>query len=177
MKILSKELKIEIRRDAEVTFHRFTDYFIGFEKVDAVRRIFGDETERILKDLKIELAGIRGYMGVSDDDGHLIIGARYLRNGDFVDLYLDIVHELVHVKQFMEGRQLFDSDYSYVERPTEIEAYRFAVTEAKRLGLSDTRICQYLKTEWMSTSELKRLTKAVNVEYIWPCKRTKKNAK
>jgi hypothetical protein len=177
LKILSTELKIEICRNAEVTLHSFTDYFVGFEKVDAVRKIFGDETEQILKDLKIELAGIRGYMGVSDDDGHLIIGAKYLRNGDFVDIYLDIIHELVHVKQFMEGKELFDSDYSYVERPTEIEAYRFAVAEARRLGLNDARICQYLKTEWMSARELRRLTKAVSVEYIWPCRRTKKGGK
>jgi hypothetical protein len=167
-------LKVEIRRNAEVTLRRFNDFFVGFENVDAVRRIFGNKTEQILNDLKIELAGIRGYMGVSDDDGHLIIGARYLRNGDFVDLYLDIIHELVHVKQFMEGKELFDSDYSYVERPTEVEAYRYAVLEAKRLGLTDARICQYLKTEWMNTRELRRLAKAVDVECVWPSIKAKK---
>ena len=49
------------------------------------------------------------------------------------------------------------------ERPTEIEAYRYTVQEARRLGLSDERICEYLKTEWMSDEDLKILSKAVNV--------------
>jgi hypothetical protein len=102
-------------------------------------------------------------MGVSETDGHLIISADYLNSGDLVDLYLDVIHELVHVKQFMEGKELFDHNYEYIERPTEVEAYRFAVDEAKRLGLNDRRICEYLKTEWISDHDLKRLAKAVNV--------------
>jgi hypothetical protein len=63
----------------------------------------------------------------------------------------------------MEGKELFESRYSYVERPTEVEAYRYTVKEAKRIGLSDERIYQYLKTEWVSDSDLKRLAKAVNI--------------
>lgn len=125
----------------------------------------------MLNNLQVEFAGFRGYMGVSDIDGHLIISARYLNNGDLIDIYLDIIHELVHVKQFMEGKKLFDDRYSYVGRPTEIEAYRHAVAEAKRLGLDDSRICQYLKTEWMSEKELKKLTKILSVEYVPPEKR------
>jgi hypothetical protein len=65
----------------------------------------------------------------------------------------------------MEGKELFDPRYSYVERPTEIEAYRYTVQEARRLGLSDERICEYLKTEWISDKDLKFLAKAVNVTY------------
>jgi len=103
-------------------------------------------------------------MGVSDVDGHLIISARYLSTGDIVDIYLDIIHELVHVKQFMEGKALFDSDYRYIERPTEIEAYRYVVEEARRLGLSEHRICEHLKTEWMSDKDFKKLTKILNVK-------------
>jgi hypothetical protein len=92
-----------------------------------------------------------------------VISSRYLRNGDKVDIYLDLIHELCHIKQFMEGRALFDNRYDYVERPTEIEAYRHAVQEARRLGLSDERICQYLKTEWINDEDLKRLANAVNL--------------
>lgn len=162
-----EDLKIQIRRDADVTFYRFTDYFIGFENVEAVKRIFGEKTTQVLENLKVEFAGTRGYMGVSDEDGHLIIGAHYLKNGDFVDIYLDVIHELVHVKQFMEGKELFDSDYRYVDRPTEVEAYRYAVAEARRLGFDDERICEYLKTEWMSGADLRKLTKSVEVTCIW----------
>jgi hypothetical protein len=156
-------LKVEIKRNVKVSMHRFIDYFKGFEKVEAVRQIFGEKTESILSNLKVEFAGIRGYMGVSEADGHLIIGARYLNGGETVDIYLDVIHELVHVKQFMEGQELFDSDYTYIERPTEVEAYRHTVEEARRLGLSDERICEYLKTEWMSDDDLTRLARAVNV--------------
>lgn len=144
--------------------HPFTEYFEGFEDVGAVREVFGEETEKVLSNLKVEFAGIRGYMGVSETDGHLIIGARYLNEGNIVDIYLDVIHELVHVKQFMEGKELFDTDYAYIDRPTEVEAYRHAVKEARRLGMTDERICEYLKTEWMSNDDLQRLAKAVGVK-------------
>jgi hypothetical protein len=143
--------------------HMFTDYFKNFERVDAVRGIFGEKTEGVLRNLKIELMGFGGYMGVDNTDGHLMVNARYLSSGDKIDIYLDVIHELCHVKQFMEGRELFDSRYDYVERPTEVEAYRYTVQEARRLGLSDKRICQYLKTEWMSDSDLKHLAKTLGV--------------
>jgi hypothetical protein len=84
------------------------------------------------------------------------------------DIYLDIIHELVHVRQFMEGKELFDDNYSYIERPTEVEAFRHAVAEARNLGLSDERICAYLKTEWLSDDDLKRLTETLNVRYVRP---------
>lgn len=142
--------------------HMFTDYFKNFEKVEAVRGIFGEKTEEVLRNLKIEFMNF-GYMGVDNTDGHLMVNARYLNSGDKVDVYLDVIHELYHVKQFMEGKELFDNRYEYIERPTEIDAYRYTVQEAQRLGLSDERICQYLKTEWMSDSDLKRLAKALNV--------------
>ena len=141
----------------------FTDYFKDFEKVEAVREIFGERTEEVLRDLKVDLTWFGGYMFVNSANGHLVVSARYLKTGDKMDIYLDLIHELCHVRQLMEGKELFDPRYSYVERPTEIEAYRYAVQEARRLGLSDERICEYLKTEWMSDRDLKILAKAVNV--------------
>jgi hypothetical protein len=161
---IEPQLKVTIPRKVEVSMHRFTDFFKGFENVAAVKEVFGEDTEKVLKSLMVEFAGIRGYMGVNESDGHLIIGARYLNEGRMIDIYLDVIHELVHVKQFLDGRELFDSDYSYVERPTEVEAYRHAVKEAKRLGMNDDRICEYLKTEWMSDDDLQRLAKTVGVK-------------
>ena len=145
---------------------KFTDVFKGFEKVEAVKRIFGEDTEQVLSNLKIDLMHFGGgYMGVDDVTGHLLVNPRYLNSGDKVDIYLDVIHELYHVKQFMDGRELFDNRYDYVDRPTEIEAYRYTVQEAKRLGLSEDRICCYLKTDWITEDELKRLAKAVDVSY------------
>ena len=138
------------------------DYFVGFEKNSAVRGIFGEETEQILQNLKINFIWF-GYMGVDDNDGHLMVNKRYLSTGSKQDIYLDIIHELCHVKQHKEGRELFDPRYDYVERPTEIEAYRYAVKEARRLGLSEERITCYLRTEWMSDADFKKLLKSVDV--------------
>ena len=45
------------------TTHPFSDYFRGFDKVEAVRRIFGDKTEQVLRDLKVEFTWAGGYMG------------------------------------------------------------------------------------------------------------------
>ena len=164
MATMDSKLNVEIVRNAKVSMYPFTDYFKGFEKVEAVRRIFGERTDSVLNNLKVEFGGRRGYMGVSDIDGHLIISVGYLNKGDIIDIYLDVIHELTHVKQFMDGKELFGGRWSYVDRPTEIEAYRNAVDEARRLGLSDERICEYLQTEWMTDEDLLLLAKALNVK-------------
>jgi hypothetical protein len=141
----------------------FTDYFVGFEINGAVQGIFGEQTEAVLRNLKIDFIWF-GYMGVSDTNGHLLVNKRYLATGSREDIYLDVVHELCHVKQHMEGKDLFDPRYDYVDRPTEIEAYRYAVQEAKRIGLSDAYIRLYLKTEQMSTTALDKLIMNMGVK-------------
>jgi hypothetical protein len=143
----------------------FTEYFKDFEKVQAVKDIFGEKTTEVLSHLKVEISWIMGYMYVDGSDGHLVISKGYLNTGNKTDIYLDLVHELCHVKQFMDGRELFDPRYDYVDRPTEIEAYRHCIKEARRLGLSEERIRSYLRTEWMSEHDFKRLAKSVNVKY------------
>lgn len=142
---------------------RFLDYFKGFDNVEAVRGIFGDKTTEVLSSLRVEFSWLNGYMYVDGDDGHLVISKSYLKNGDKTEIYLDLIHELCHVKQFMEGKELFDPNYSYVDRPTEIEAYRYAVQEARRIGMPENRIGHYLKTEWISDQDLHRLAKSVDV--------------
>jgi hypothetical protein len=141
----------------------FAEFFKDFEKVEAVRGIFGEKTEEVLGHLKVEISWIMGYMYVDGSDGHLVISKGYLRTGNKTDIYLDLIHELCHVKQFMEGKELFDPRYDYVDRPTEIEAYRYTVQEARRLGLSEERIRCYLWTEWMGDDDFRRLAKSVNV--------------
>lgn len=141
----------------------FKDLFKGFEKNASVRAIFGDKTDQVLQNLKVEVTWF-GYMGVDNTDGHMFVNGRYLNTGDKTDIYLDVVHELCHVKQWMEGRELFDPEYDYVDRPTEVEAYRYTVQEALRIGLNRERILQYLKTEWMSQDDLNRLVKNMGLK-------------
>jgi hypothetical protein len=161
---VSTFINVKITREVSITLYKFTDYFKGFEKVDAVREIFGDQTEEVLNKLQVEFVSRRGYMGVDEKDGHLIVSAYYLKSGSERDIYLDIIHELVHVKQFMQGQKLFDHRYDYVDRPTEVEAYGHAVKEARKLGMSEKQIYNYLRTEWMDEKELAKLAKAVGVE-------------
>ncbi len=156
---------VTITTDVDIQLRHFTDYFRGFEKVACVRETFGERTGEILQNLKVEFISRWGYMGVNDEDGHLIVSARYLKEGDETEIYLDVVHELVHVRQHMEGKPLFDDDFEYVNRPTELEAYKHAVKEARRIGLTEERIFQYLKTEWMSDEDVRRLAKAIGVNH------------
>lgn len=128
-----------------------------------IRQIFGEKTEQVLLELRVEFTPFWGYMRVDGFDGHLVVNSRYMNKGDRVDIYLDLIHKLVHVRQFLEGKELWDTRFAYAERLTEIEAYRYAVEEARNLGLSNRRICEYLKTEWMSEEDLRKLAKALNV--------------
>ena len=156
---------VQIPKEVPISLHDFTEFFKGFESIPAVRSIFGDSTEKVLSSLKVEFFSSKfGYMGVSDEDGHLIVSAYYLREGETVSKYLDIVHELVHVRQFREGKPLFDENYEYHNRPSELEAYRLAVDEGRRLGMSDLELFDYLKVDWMSEEEVRKLAKNLGVK-------------
>ena len=156
---------VELPTRVPIALHDFMDFFRGFEEIPAVRSVFGDGTEKVLRSLKVEFFSSKfGYMGVSDEDGHLIVSAYYLREGEPVSKYLDVIHELVHVKQFMEGKPLFDENYEYHNRPTELEAYKVAVAEGRRLGMSDRELFDYLKVDWMSEDEVRKLAKNLGVK-------------
>src|SRR5271156_3816063 len=108
-------LGVKIERKAPTKLYPFTKFFRGFEKVPAVRGLFKGQTDRVLRSLKVEFFGARfGYMGTSDIDGHLLISTNHLKNSEFRTVYLDLVHELCHVKQFRKGRPLFYPKLSYV---------------------------------------------------------------
>jgi len=168
MKETSRKLSlpdVQIPEIVPIAMQMFTQYFKGFEKVAAVKEIFGDDTIRVLSELKVEFFSSKfGYMGVSDEDGHLIVSAYYLKNGEPVSKYLDVIHELVHVKQYREGKALFDEAFEYHDRPTELEAYKLAVSEARRLGLSDPEIFEYLRVDWMDENEVRKLARNIGVK-------------
>ena len=159
-----QKLGVEIERDAPLSLHPFTEYFRGFEKNAAVNSIFGRDTARVLKNLKVEFFSAKfGYMSVSDVDGHLLISAHHLKNSEEKVLYLDVIHELFHVKQFMEGKELFQDEFEYVDSPIEVPAYKFTVEEAKRIGMGRDEIVEYLKVEWVDDKQHKRLLKTLGL--------------
>ena len=156
---------VAVPRIVGVPYHRFTDYFRGFDRVEAVRAIFGPKTAAVLRGLKVEFFTSRwGYMGVSDEDGHLIVSTHYLRTGKLRDIYLDVIHELVHVKQFRDGRKLFPRGFEYPDSPTEIAAYKHCIAEGRRLGMTDPQILEYLKVVWMDAAEVRRLARNVGLK-------------
>lgn len=155
--------KVQIVRSVNTGTHKFRDVFIGFEKLNAVKEIFGNRVREELSKLAVEIFGRDGYMLVSDEDGHLVVSHNYLRNGEEWSIYLDVIHELVHVRQFREGKNLFDSNYTYADRPTEVEAYRVCVQEGRRIGLSELELFQYLEVPWMSKTDHLRLAKNCKV--------------
>jgi hypothetical protein len=95
-----------------------------------------------------------------------MINPDYFLKADIVDLYLDVIHELVHVKQFLEGKTS-DEEMKYTERPLEIEAYRVTVDEARALGIAEEKIFDYLDSELTNSEELKQLAETVGVEYFY----------
>ena len=155
---------VEINRSGKATLYPFTDYFKGFERVQALRELFGAETASVLKKLRVEFYSARyGYMGVNDEDGHILISLHHLQTSDFKVLYLDIVHELFHIKQHMQGKKLFLDDYEYVDSPIEIDAYKFTVKEARRIGMTTKEIIDYLKVEWVDEKQHKRFIRRLGL--------------
>jgi GNAT superfamily N-acetyltransferase len=142
----------------------FVEVFSGFEAVGAVRALFGHETEEVIEKLKISLDSPRGYLRVDGETGNVIINPEYLKTGHERHLYLDVIHELTHVRQFREGKELYDRRYPYFERPTEIEAYRVAVAEARRIGMGREEIVEYLKVEWVTEEEFKRFVSMMRIK-------------
>jgi hypothetical protein len=158
------KLGVTIERRAPTKHYPFTRFFRGFEENPAVRSLFGAQTRRVLRSQKVEFFSARfGYMGTSDIDGHLLISTHHLRDSEFRTVYLDLVHELCHVKQFRKGKPLFYPKLSYVDAPSEIEAYRFTIREGRRIGMSDKELLDYLKVEWITPAEHRRLAKRCGI--------------
>jgi len=155
---------VRFNRDAvAVPATPFQEVFEGFEKLDAVRRLFGTDAQEVIAKLKVMMDSPVGYLRVDGDTGDIIINPEYLRTGDERHLYLDVLHELTHVRQFKEGKELYDRRYPYFERPTEIEAYEVAVEEARRIGMSEEEIVEYLRVDWVTEEEFLRFVSKMKV--------------
>jgi hypothetical protein len=93
----------------------------------------------------------------------IVVGLEHLRESPAFTLFMDIFHELRHILQRQAGAQLFGWSQSYVQRPTEVEAYQFVVNEARGMGVSDNFLRDYLRVEWIDDSEFLELLSAVGV--------------
>ena len=103
----------------------------------------------------------RGYCYVDVAVPAVTVTEHYYRNGNNLDLYLDLAHELTHLRQHREGENIWQHSIDYVDRPTEIEGYAVAVEEGRRLGMSEADVIKHLSNPWMSEEEIARLHKNV----------------
>ena len=157
---------IKINRDAKPGTYYIEDIFDGLKSTKVLKSIFDSnkELDDVFFDTKVVVDTNSHYMHVKNEDATIVIGLDHLKNAEKMILYLDIVHELVHVKQQRKGLDLYDKSYSYVDRPTEIEAYIVAVKEAKRLGMNHKDIMEYLEVEWITSDEHRRLATHVGLK-------------
>ena len=116
------------------------------------------ERKKFLASVRVMFTDGPGFMHV-DTDGILHVSLKYWKAGELVTIYLDLVHELVHVVQLRDGADLYDETYDYVDRPTEIEAYKTAVAEAKRLKLPKRVILDHMDVPWLDEEEKRRIEK------------------
>src|ERR1700704_5399360 len=106
----------KFRRDLPEGKYKLVEIFSGLDKVPELKEVFGSEIEKlsdiavvITDKIKLDkppyLEGKLEYAYIKNGEVH--IGTEYIRTGPEKYIYLDIIHELVHIKQHWEGQELF----------------------------------------------------------------------
>lgn len=157
--------RFDLRRDVAPGTYPLGDLVEGLQDSPPLRKRFGDGLPELLEEVTIEVMDFEGYMWVdTEHDARIVAASDHWRGGDRATLYLDLVHELVHVEQFRAGADLFDDEVDYVDRETEIDAYEVTMAEARRLGWGDEELRDYLDVPWISAEEHRRLCRRMGVE-------------
>ncbi|MDE1853160.1 MAG: hypothetical protein KGI38_05345 [Thaumarchaeota archaeon] len=155
-----------VRRSASVGEYKLTEVFAGLESSSALLKVFGSKAQmlKIMKHLKLRVERSDSGLWLDRDTGTICIGSKHLTSAKNDFLYLDVIHVLVHVRQFLEGKELYDQAFEYVDRPTELEAYRTTVAEARRVGMEEDEILKYLRMDAVDDSELGKLMEKIGVK-------------
>jgi hypothetical protein len=145
------------KRSVRLGEYKFTQIFIGAENSPTLLRLFGSQRNmsKIVRHLKVSIIDSDWGIWLDHNTGAVCVGSKYLSTAKINCLYLDV--------QFLDGKDLFDQTFEYVDRPTEIEAYRYTVDEAKRLQMSEDEILRYLRVDAVDDSELGRLIEKIGV--------------
>lgn len=155
-----------VNREVGVGEYKLADVFVGLESSTTLLKVFGTKVEmlKIMRHLKLRVESASSGLWLDKDTGTICIGEKHLAAAKSGFLYLDVIHVLVHVRQFLEGRELYDQAFEYVERPTELEAYRYTVAEARKVGLKEDEILRYLRMDAVDDSELGKLMEKIGVK-------------
>ena len=168
-----RSLPIRLNRNSpNPPLEPFTDYFQGFEKVEAVRSVFGEKTKEVLGRLRVSFMPNRQmYMGIRDVDGNIAVGTYHLKVSPTRTLYLDVIHELFHINQRMSDEKFFHNEFMkfmadrslYYASPIEIPAYEHTVREAERIGMTREEILGYLKFGYAPPKVWREFVKKMNL--------------
>jgi hypothetical protein len=153
-------------RELPEGMHGYLELLPRVRESPALARVAPDAQARarLVQGARVRIETMRSYCYVDIEVPCIVLSAAYYRDGSGLDLYLDLLHELTHLRQLEEGRDVWDESYAYVDRPTEIEAYAVAVGEGRRLGMTDEDVVRHLSNPWMSEKDVHRLV--VHVEEL-----------
>lgn len=159
-----------INRMVEPGQYGLEEIFADIRSCDVLSSIFAgaEEIDRVVTETRLFVADMPHEMFVDNKDASITVGLKHLRQASDEFLFLDIIHELCHVKQHLQGRNLYDRSKAYVDRETEIEAYAVTVREARRIGLDDAEIANYLRVSWITPEEHGRLLRRLDVMEFTP---------
>jgi len=155
-----------IKRDIVPGIHLIGDICPGLENVEEVKSMLSDRklSPGFVREISVLVDDSRDfYMYVDDVEKMLVACLNHIRNSDERIVYLDFLHELIHMIQLHDGKNLYDRRYKYSERPTEIEAYRVAINEGRRIGMSEGELFDYLNVEWMKEGEHEKLARRIGL--------------
>jgi hypothetical protein len=155
-----------VRRGVAVGESKLSEVFAGLGSSSALLKIFGSKGQmaKIMRHLKLRIEKGDSGLWLDKNTGSICIGSKHLASAKSDFLYLDVIHVLVHVRQFLEGKELYDQAFEYVDRPTELEAYRTTVAEARRVGMDEDEILKYLRMDAVDDSELGKLMEKIGVK-------------
>jgi len=160
---VNKMKNFRLKRSVKPGTYPLLEVAAGLEQCRTLWKVFGSKARaiRILSQTKLHVSRKPWMAWVNDKKGEVNISGAYLRKAPRRQLYLDLVHELVHIKQWHDGKELWDKSYSYQDRPTEIEAYKVTSEEAKKLGMSKKQIVEYLKVPWIRGNSEKQMMRNI----------------
>jgi hypothetical protein len=148
-----------VDRSLECGLHPYRKLLPRLEESPVARRIETASTPLglLMDEARVRIKEGESFCFVDVQEPSIILFEKYYREGNALDLYLDLAHELTHLRQHSEGKDLWDHDLHYVDRPTEIEGYAVAVEEGLRLGMTEEQVIKHLSNPWLSPAEVVRL--------------------
>ena len=169
-------------RDTPAGRYRLLKLFRGLDRTVPFRKYPGDDREilRIARGTSVSLNDGPGWMYIAPrrtppevraagfrmeetTEEVVVVSRTHFQNSPLMYVYLDLIHEFLHILQRHQGRDLWPTRVPYSDRPTEVEAYAYSIAEARRLGVSDRYLREYLDVPWMGRREFARLVRNVGL--------------